>query len=335
MRAAANTSAVAVSVSAPRLPTDRWRAIEIAFWLIPVVAFFVFPTHRVLGSQILITALFALSLDLILGYAGIVSLGHAAFFGFGAYVAGLLAVKGWGEPISGLLVAGVAGALLGYATSFLVVRGTDLARLMVTLGIGLMLYEAANQASSITGGADGLSGVKMWNLLGLFRFDLAGTTAFVYSLAVLFLLFVFSRRLVSSPFGLSLRGVRENVKRMPAIGAPVQKRLIAIYTISAAMAAIAGGLLAQTTQFVGLDVFGFPRSADLMIMVVLGGAGRLYGALIGTTVFMIAHHYLSDLNPIYWQFWLGLLLVVVVLFARGGIFGAVTVLRERMRGSRT
>ena len=333
-RMSAATPPVAVMQAAPRLPTDRWRAIEIAFWIIPVVAFFAFPTNRVLGSQILITGLFALSLDLILGYAGIVSLGHAAFFGIGAYVAGLLAVHGWGEPISGLVVAGIAGAIFGYATSFLVVRGTDLARLMVTLGIGLMLYEAANQASFATGGADGLSGVKMWKLLGVFSFDLAGTTAFVYSLAVLFLLFVFSRRLVSSPFGLSLRGVRENVKRMPAIGAPVAKRLIAIYTISAAMAGIAGGLLAQTTQFVGLDVFGFPRSADLMIMVVLGGAGRLYGALIGTTVFMIAHHYLSDLNPIYWQFWLGLLLVVVVLFARGGIFGAVTVLRERMRGSR-
>ena len=331
----AATPAVERAKTAPRLPTDRWRAIEIAFWLLPVVGFLLFPTHRVLGSQILITGLFALSLDLILGYAGIVSLGHAAFFGVGAYVAGLLAVHGWGEPVSGLVVAGVAGALVGYATSFLVVRGTDLARLMVTLGIGLMLFEAANQASFVTGGADGLSGVQMWKLLGVFSFDLAGTTAYLYSLAVLFLLFVLSRRLVSSPFGLSLRGVRENVKRMPAIGAPVSRRLIAIYTISAAMAGVAGGLLAQTTQFVGLDVFGFPRSADLMIMVVLGGAGRLYGALVGTAVFMIAHHYLSDLNPIYWQFWLGLLLVIVVLFARGGILGAIEVMRNRAKGTRT
>ena len=140
---------------------------------------------------------------------------------------------------------------------------------------------------------------------------------------MLFVLFVVARRIVSSPFGLSLRGVRENVRRMPAIGAPVTRRLIAIYTVSAAMAGVAGGLLAQTTQFVGLDVFGFPRSADLMIMLVLGGAGRLYGGLVGATVFMIAHHYLSDLNPVYWQFWLGLLLVVVVLFARGGILGAL------------
>jgi branched-chain amino acid transport system permease protein len=318
------------AVVAPQLPSDRWRATEIAFWFVVVAAFFVFPQHRVLGSQILITGLFALSLDLILGYAGIVSLGHAAFFGMGAYAAGLLAVHGWGEPISGLLVAGAVGASVGFATSFLVVRGSDLARLMVTLGIGLMLYEAANQLSSITGGADGLSGVSMRKVFGTFAFDLSGTTAYAYSAIVLFLLFLVARRVVASPFGLSLRGVRENVKRMPAIGSPVGRRLVAVYTMSAAMAGIAGGLLAQTTQFVGLDVFGFPRSADLMIMLVLGGAGRLYGGVLGAALFMLAHHFLSDLNPIYWQFWLGLLLVVVVLFARGGILGAIESLRERV-----
>jgi len=319
----------------PRLPTDRWRAIEVAFWLLPVAAFFLFPNHRVLGSQILITGLFAVTLDLILGYAGIVSLGHAAFFGTGAYAAGLLAAHGWGEPFSGLAVAGAAGALVGLATSILVVRGSDLARLMVTLGIGLMLFEAANQVPSITGGADGLSGVTMWKLFGVFAFDLTGSTGYAYSLAVLFALFVVARRIVSSPFGLSLRGVRENVRRMPAIGAPVTRRLVAIYTVSAAMAGVAGGLLAQTTQFVGLDVFGFPRSADLMIMLVLGGIGRLYGGLVGAAVFMIAHHYLSDLNPVYWQFWLGLLLVTVVMFARGGLLGALAGLQDRLRGQRT
>jgi branched-chain amino acid transport system permease protein len=319
----------------PQLPTDRWRPIETVFWAAAIVAFFAFPNYRVLGSQVLITGLFAVTLDLILGYAGIVSLGHAAFFGIGAYAAGVLAVHGWGEPLSGLLVAGVAGALVGFATSFLVVRGSDLARLMVTLGIGLMLFELANQLPSVTGGADGLSGVTMWKVLGLFSFDLTGTTAYLYSLGVLFVLFVAARRLVHSPFGLSLRGVRENVRRMPAIGAPVARRLVTIYTISAAMAGVAGGLLAQTTQFVGLDVLGFPRSADLMIMLVLGGAGRLYGGLVGATVFMVAHHFLSDLNPVYWQFWLGLLLVVVVLFARGGILGAAEAIGNRLRSRRT
>ncbi len=325
---------VDAALAARRLPTDRWRAAEIAFWAVALAAFFVFPSHRVLASQILITGLFAVSLDLVLGYAGIVSLGHAAYFGIGSYAAGLLAVHGWDEPFSGLVVAAACGALLGFATSVLVVRGADLARLMVTLGIGLMLFEAANQLPSITGGADGLSGVTMGKVFGVFPFDLAGSTAYLYAFGVLLALFALARRIVASPFGLSLRGIRENVRRMPAIGAPVQRRLIAIYTVSAAMAGVAGGLLAQTTQFVGLEVFGFPRSADLMIMLVLGGAGRLYGGLVGAAVFMIAHHYLSNLDPIYWQFWLGLLLVVVVLFARGGILGAIDSLRERLRATR-
>jgi len=316
------------------LPNDRWRPLEIAFWLLPVAAFFAFPGNLVLGSQILITGLFAVSLDLILGYAGIVSLGHAAFFGVGAYTAGLLAVHGWGEPLTGLVAAAAAAALAGFAISFLVVRGQDLARLMVTLGIGLMLFEAANKAAFITGGVDGLSGVTMWKLLGAFSFRLDGKTAYVYSLAVAFVLFVVLRRVVNSPFGLSLRGIRDGGTRMPAIGAPVARRLTGVFTLSAAIAGVAGALLAQTTQFVGLDSLGFPRSAEIMIMLVLGGAGRLYGALIGATVYMIAQDILSGINPVYWQFWIGLLLVVVVLYARDGILGGSARLRAILVGRR-
>ncbi len=315
-----------------RLPDGRWHRMEIGFWLLPIAAFFLLPGFLVLGSQILIVALFALSLDLILGYAGIVSLGHAAFFGVGAYSAGLLVTHGWGEPLSGLVLAGAIAALVGYVVSFLVVRGEDLARLMVTLGIGLLLYEAANKAAFMTGGVDGLSGVVMWKLLGVFAFDLGGKVAFAYSLMVLFIVFVLMRRLVNSPFGLSLRGLREGGKRMPAIGSPVRSRQVVIFTIAAGVAGVAGGLLAQTTQFVGLEVFGFPRSAELLIMLVLGGAGRLYGALIGAALFMIAQEVLSGLNPVYWQFWIGLLLVVVVLSARGGVMGAAEALQASLRG---
>jgi branched-chain amino acid transport system permease protein len=313
------------------LRDDKWRLAELLFWLVPVAAFFLLPGYLVLGSQILIVGLFAVSLDLILGYAGIVSLGHAAFFGVGAYTAGLLAVHGWGEPLTGLLAAAVVSAIAGFFVSFLVVRGNDLTRLMVTLGIGLMLWEAANKAAFVTGGVDGLSGVEMWKVLGLFRFDLGGKTAYWYSLVVVFLMFVIVRRLVSSPFGLQLRGIKEGGRRMPAIGAPVPNRLRAIFTVAAALAGVAGALLAQTTQFVGLDTLGFPRSAELMIMLVLGGTGRLYGGLVGAALFMIAQDWLSGINPVYWQFWIGLLLVLFVLFARGGMLGGLESLRDRLR----
>ncbi|USX23793.1 branched-chain amino acid ABC transporter permease [Oxalobacteraceae bacterium OTU3REALA1] len=316
------------------LPNDRWKPLEIVFWLMPVAAYFFFPGYLVLISQIMIIGLFALSLDLILGYAGIVSLGHAAFFGLGAYTAGLLAVHGWGEPLSGLLAGAVVAGVFGFVTSFLVVRGQDLTRLMVTMGICLMLHEAANKASFITGGVDGLSGMMVGKLFGVFEFDLNGTVAFWYSFAVLFILFVVLRRVVKSPFGLSLIGIREGVRRMPSLGVNVNRRLIAIFTAAAAIAGVAGALLAQTTQFVGLDALGFPRSAELLIMLVLGGTGRLYGALIGAAVFMVAQDYIAGLNPAYWQFYIGLLLVLIVLFARGGILGGLEKIAQRFKPSR-
>ncbi|TQK05960.1 MULTISPECIES: branched-chain amino acid ABC transporter permease [unclassified Herbaspirillum] len=315
--------------SSLRLPNGRWTPLEIIFWLLPVAAYFLFPDYLILISQIMIIGLFALSLDLILGYAGIVSLGHAAFFGVGAYTAGLLAAHGWGEPLTGLLLGAATAGVAGFLVSFLVVRGGDLARLMVTLGIGLMLFEAANKAAFITGGVDGLSGMAMDKIFGVFEFDLNGKVAYVYSFAVLFILFVLLRRMVDSPFGLGLKGIREGGRRMPAIGADVNRRLVVIFTVAAAVAGIAGALLAQTTQFVGLDVLGFPRSAELLIILVLGGTGRLYGGLVGAVVYMLAQDYLSGLNPAYWQFWIGLLLIVIVLFARGGLLGAMAVLRDK------
>jgi branched-chain amino acid transport system permease protein len=307
-----------------RLPIE-----EVMFWLTPVGVFFLLPGHLVLGSQILITALFALSLDLVLGYAGILSLGHAAFFGVGAYTAGLLSVHGWNEPLSGLVAAGLLAAVLGFAVSSLVVRGEDLARLMITLGIGLVLYEAANKAASVTGGVDGLGGIETGRLLGVFDFGFDGKTAYVYSFVVLLVLFLLVRRITESPFGLSLRGLREGSRRMPALGIAVRSVQVRVFTLGAAVAGVAGALLAQTTQFVGIDVLSSQRSAEILIMLVLGGTGRLYGGLVGAAVFMIAQDVLSGISPVYWQFWIGLLLVLLVLVARGGILGGTVALRER------
>lgn len=331
--AAAIPSPVAAFDAGPLRHASRLRPAEVLFWAIPVLAYFVFPSDLALLAQIAITALFALSLDLILGYAGIVSLGHAAFFGLGAYAAGLLARAGWGEPLSGLLLAGGVAGLAGFATSFLVLRGADLTRLMVTLGVASMLYVTANKATGITGGLDGLQGVEVQPLLGLFAFDLYGKTAYLYSVVVLFALFVVARRIVHSPFGLSLHGIRQNAARMPALGTSNNARLVAIYTVGAVYAGIAGALLTQVTQFVSIDVLSFSRSAELLLILVLGGTGSLYGAMLGAVVFMTVHHLLSDLNPQYWQFWLGLVLIAVVLFARDGLMGllrrASSALRRR------
>jgi branched-chain amino acid transport system permease protein len=309
---------------------SRWSAFEIAFWLAALVPFFLFPTYLTLASQIAIAALFALSVDLILGYAGIVTLGHAMFFGLGAYAAGLLSSRfGWGEPLSGLLLAGALAGLVGFVVSFLIVRVQHLALIMVTLGLGLLTYELANAMSWLTGGTDGLRGVSTWPVFGSFRFDLWGYTAYSYALAILFVCFLASRRIVHSSFGLALRGIRENVRRMPAIGSLHRWHLQKIYTISAAMAGIAGALLTQTTNTVALDSLSFQRSADVVIMLILGGTGRLYGAVLGAIIFLLVRDQLSGMNPQYWYFWIGLLLMFVVLFMPRGILGGLARLAGR------
>jgi branched-chain amino acid transport system permease protein len=301
----------------------RWHWSEIAFWVMVLACGFVFPSRYLVMTEVARLALFALSLDLILGYAGIVSLGHAAFFGVGAYAAGLLSVHGLiNEPVLALLVAGLAATVLGFVTSFLVIRGVDLTRLMVTLGIALLLEALAERFSGITGGTDGLQGIEMAPLLGLFEFDMFGKTGFFYSLAVLFLLFLLARRIVHSPFGLSLRAIRNNPLRAAAIGIPVNRRLIAIYTIGAFYAGIAGALFTQTTQLASLDVFSFERSADLMLMLVIGGTGYLYGGLLGAAVFKLLQVVFSTITPQYWGFWIGLVLVVIVLVGRQRLHAA-------------
>ena len=300
----------------------RWRPLEVVFWLCTLLPFAVAPGYLSLASQIAITALFALSLDLILGYAGIVSLGHAAFFGLGAYSAGLLAKHLWAEPLTGLALAGALSGLVGYATSHVVVRFRHLALIMLTLGFGLLLHEAANSASALTGGADGLQGFRVPSVLG-FRFDLYGTTAYGYALAVLFACFLISRRIIHSPFGLALRGIRENATRMPAIGAPSRAHLRKAYTLAAVMAGIAGALLTHTTSTVSLEVLSFGRSADVLVILILGGAGRLYGGILGAILYMVARDQFSGANPQYWYFWIGLLLIAVVMFLPNGILGGL------------
>jgi branched-chain amino acid transport system permease protein len=322
------------TIAEPRdylLAQMRWRWSEIAFWLATLLPFFVVPDYLLLASQVAIAALFVLSLDLILGFAGIVSLGHAAYFGTGAYTAGLISKWGWGEPLTGVVIAAVAAGLFGYVTSFIIARFRHLPLIMITLGIGLLLQESANSASWLTGGFDGLQGIHTWPIAGRFRFDLYGYTAYGYALAVLFVIFLGARRLTYSPFGLALRGIRDNSQRMRAIGAPTHSHIRTIYTIAAMIAGVAGAILAQTTETVSLEVLGFQRSADVLVMLILGGTGRLYGGLLGAIVYMVARDQFSGLNPQYWYFWIGLLLIAVVVLFPNGLLGGLSLLTRRAK----
>ena len=301
-------------------PRIRWT--EYIPWVVALAVFFVLPEYLALGARILIFILFALSLDLILGYGGIITLGHSAFFGLGAYTAGILSTKlGVNDNFAQMAAAAGAAALLGALTGAVILRTKALTLLMLTLAITAILLEVANKMSSLTGGADGLSGVVVAPILGLFRFDLFGRTAFLYCLIVLFVSWFLVRRIIYSPYGAMLTGIRENTARMHAIGAPVYWRLLLVYTVSATLAGIAGALLTQVNQFVGLNVLGFEVSGELLVMLILGGVGRLYGAFVGPAVYLVAQDYLAKQFPEYWYFGIGALLIGVVLFAPGGILG--------------
>lgn len=300
----------------------RWP--EALPWLIAIACYFAFPDRMTFGNQVLVMVIFALSLDLMLGYAGIVTLGHAAYFGIGAYVAALLSLRfGWTEPISGLVLGGLVAGLVGIVVGWFILRYRGLTLLMLTIAFAAMLQESGNLRSDITGGYDGLPGLTFDPLFGKFNYDLYGHVNYIYVLVVLAIVFYFVRRIVYSPFGQALTGIRENVRRMHAIGSPVHGRLVTVYAISAAIAGVAGALFTQTNAYVTLTVFDFENSAKVMVMLILGGTGRLYGAFLGALVYMYMEDYFSKLSPTFWQFGIGLMLVLVVLFARRGLLGLV------------
>ncbi len=298
------------------LHSRRWKLWEPVLWLLALASPWLLAKHSLIINEIAIVALFAVSLDLVLGYTGIVSLGHAAFFGMGAYAAALFAKLVMPDPLVGLLFGMGVATLLGAVCSFTIMRGSDLTRLMVTLGVALILMELANKLDWLTGGADGLQGVVMGPLLGRFEFDLQGQTAAWYSLVILLLLFVLARRLVHSPFGATLTSIRDNRLRAMAIGIPVTSRLAVVYTVAAGVAGAAGALMAQTSGFASIDVFEFHRSADVMLLLVIGGTGWLYGGVAGAVVFKLMQDVISAITPQYWTFWIGLFLVVLVLVGR-------------------
>lgn len=303
--------------------SHAFKVWELLPWLACAAVWLLFPTYLPFASQIIVMILFTLSYDIVVGYAGIVILGHTAFFGVGAYAAGLLAVGGWTEPITGLICAGLAAAAVGLISGAVILRTRGLTLLMLGLALTLLFGELANRFSGITGGHDGLQGIETSPIFGRFEFDLFGRVAFLYCVAVLFVAWLVVRTLVNSPFGRSLVGIRLNPVRMQAIGVPVMTRKLIAFTISAALAGVAGGLSAQVSQFVSLSVFGLEMAGAVLIMLVVGGRGRLYGAFVGAASYLVLQDALAKDDPVFWLFWIGLILIAIVLFAPGGLMGLI------------
>lgn len=296
-----------------------------------VAAFYAFPYDLALITRFLVMILFVLSLDLVLGYAGIATLGHAALYGTGAYAAGLFAVHVSGDPLVGLAVGAIAGAVLAFVSGLILMRSHGLTLLMLSIAVTLMCQETANKARDLTGGADGLRGIRMEPVLGMFKFDFIGRTGYWYALAVVVVCYAVLKIVTLSPLGLSVRGIKDSAARMVAIGSPVYWRLVTVYTIGGAIAGVAGALAAQVTQLVSLESYAFNLSAEALIMLVLGGAGRLYGAVIGVVIFMTVHHVASAVDPFNWLFIIGALILGVVFFVPSGVLGIPKAISDLFR----
>jgi branched-chain amino acid transport system permease protein len=317
------------------LSRHQWRVGEVLWLVAAAICYFVFPQDLALGTTVLIMVILVLSFDLLLGFSGVLSLGHSVFFGLGAYTAGWLSLAGWTEPVSAVMVGGLASAALAAVVGPFLLRLTGLPLMMVTLALGVLVYEAAHKATFITGGDDGLAGIQFAPILGIFEWGLGGATAYLYVLTWLCVIFVLLKRIVASPFGVMLQGVRENAARMRLIGNRVLPHLTLAYVISGAVAGMAGALFTQANAFVGLGVVAVDTSIDVLVMLVLGGIGGLHGALVGAPVYMLLKHFSSQWNPFYWMLFIGLLLLVVLLLGRGGLIGLFTSAIRRTRKDAT
>lgn len=299
--------------------------------LFPILA----PGYLDLGTRVVILILCAMSLDLLVGYCGLVTLGHAAFFGVGAYAAGIFALRASAEPLAGLVVGGAAAAVLGVVSGAVLLRSRRLTLIMLSLATVLIMQELANRLGWLTGGADGLQGIAMAPVAGQFAFDLFGRVSYVYAAVVLALGFLVFRSLVDSNFGRSLVGIRENEARMRAIGTPVDARLRVAFVAAAAMAGIAGALQAQVAEFVALNALSVDFSSEILIMLILGGAGRRYGAFLGAPVYVFMQDYLAREDPANWYLWIGLLLLAIVFLAPGGLTAWTNAMARRVARRRS
>ena len=303
-------------------------------WLAAVAVNWLAPDYLGLATSVLTMGLFALSLDLALGHGGIVTLGHGAFYGIGAYAAGIFAIHAWSDPLAGLVAATALAGVIGTVSGLVILHTSGLTLMMLTLAVASMVAEFANSARDLTGGDDGLTDIHPSPVLGLFKFDLWGHTAYLYTLAIIFVWTMVAWRILKSPFGRTLDGIRQNPARMLAIGTPVRARLIAAYVLSAAMAGSAGALSAQATRTVSLTSLGVLNSGTVLMVVVLGGLRRRWGGYLGALVFVVGQNFAAEIDPFRWMLVIGLMLIAVVMFFQNGLAGLVDLIGGRALASK-
>ena len=304
-----------------------------------LAGYWLFPDNLAFLTRVISVALLVLSLDLIVGYCGVASLGQGALYGAGAYAAGIACINGVTDPVLLILIGAGAGATMGLLMGAIMLRAHGLPQLVLSIAIVQLLHEAANKASSITGGSDGLSGMSPAPLFGVFEFDLWGRSAYLFGLGLLLIVFAILRFVTRSPFGMVCRGLKEDPLRISALGIYAFPVLLKMFVTSGAVAGMGGALAAIATQVVGLDSVSFEISANALVMLVLGGIGHLYGALIGTVIFMALEHVVAAINPFHWMTLVGAVLIAIVLFAPRGLSGTLDELarlltRDRWRAGR-
>jgi branched-chain amino acid transport system permease protein len=295
--------------------------VEMVLILVGLLAFVLFPQDLGLLTNMATMSIFALSLSLVLGQAGITTLGQAALYGSGAYVAGWTALYLTNDPIVGLLLGALGGGLIALLSGAVMLRSTKLTLVMLTIAVAQLLLELANWARWLTGGDDGLAGFNIGPLFGIWEFNFRGHTGYFYALGALVLVYFLVRNLVESPFGLTAKAIRQDPGRVQALGGRVYLHLLAVYTVGGIVAGLAGALTAQTSKVANLFMLDFTTSAGVVVMIVLGGTRRLSGAVLGTVAYMTIHHIASTMNPYHWLFIIGSMLIVVLIVLPEGLIG--------------
>ncbi len=304
--------------------------MEILWWGLAIALFFVFPEYRSLGALALVMVIFVISYDLILGYAGVMTMGQGMYFGIGAYVAAFLAQAGWGEVISGALISGAAAALIGGVIAPFLMRLKGLPIIMVTISMNLILFEIANKATWLTQGDDGIGGLTFTPLLGVFEWSMFGETKYLYALGWVLVTFLCVRLIIRSGFGLSLRGIKANRTRMELMGNAILPNLVIAYVISAGIAGIAGAVMTQTTSFAGLHGVNMEITFDGIVMLVIGGTATLVGGMFGAPIYIAFKHMAQEWNPFYWMIVVGVFLILIMRFSKGGFYGLATAALRRV-----